>query len=121
MTQVINRGSSYKPRKKRKYASAEAARQARELEASWNEVQSKWAPTKPVQQASTSWSYSLSAPAGRETTKLPSRGDGIGVAVAKPQQTYTGDKMLGIGTLHKSNSIPVFKEEEAKDLASMRR
>lgn len=34
---------------------------------------------------------------------------------------YTGDKMIGIGTLHKSNAVPVFTNEEAKDMAKMRR
>ena len=34
---------------------------------------------------------------------------------------YTGSSMLGIGTLHKSNAVPIFTEEEAKDQANMRR
>jgi hypothetical protein len=38
---------------------------------------------------------------------------------ASPQ--YTGDKMLGIGTLHKSNAVPVFSDNEAKEMARMRR
>jgi hypothetical protein len=39
----------------------------------------------------------------------------------KPKQVYTGDKILGIGTLHKSNAVPVFSVEEAQDMAKMRR
>lgn len=34
---------------------------------------------------------------------------------------YTGDKLIGIGVLHKSNSVPVFKGEDAIDIARMRR
>jgi hypothetical protein len=34
---------------------------------------------------------------------------------------YTGDKMKGIGTLHKSNAVPIFTAEEAIDQANMRR
>jgi hypothetical protein len=34
---------------------------------------------------------------------------------------YTGTKMIGIGTLHKSNAVPVFSDDEAKDMARMRR
>jgi phosphoheptose isomerase len=34
---------------------------------------------------------------------------------------YTGDKMIGIGTLHKSNAIPIFNTQDAKDQANMRR
>jgi hypothetical protein len=29
--------------------------------------------------------------------------------------------MKGIGTLHKSNGVPVFSDEEAVDIATMRR
>ena len=41
--------------------------------------------------------------------------------VKPADKVYTGDKMLGIGTLHKSNAVPVFKKEEAEDMAKMRR
>jgi hypothetical protein len=57
----------------------------------------------------------------RLACNYPSKDSGIGVAVKKETNTYTGDKLIGIGSLHKSNLVPVFKEDEAKDLASMRR
>tara|TARA_A100001015_G_scaffold174194_2_gene193642 strand:- start:655 stop:1029 length:375 start_codon:yes stop_codon:yes gene_type:complete len=34
---------------------------------------------------------------------------------------YTGKVIKGIGTMHKSNSVPVINSNVAKDLASMRR
>jgi hypothetical protein len=34
---------------------------------------------------------------------------------------YTGDKILGIGTMHKSNAVPIFSDDEAKDISKMRR
>ena len=57
----------------------------------------------------------------RETPKIRSLGNGIGVATKAEEKVYTGTKMIGIGTLHKSNAVPVFSDEEAKDLSSMRR
>jgi len=33
---------------------------------------------------------------------------------------YTGSAMIGIGTLHKSNAVPIFSSEDAKDQARMR-
>lgn len=39
----------------------------------------------------------------------------------KDTPRYTGTNMIGIGTLHKSNAVPVFKGEDAVDLAKMRR
>ena len=46
---------------------------------------------------------------------------GAGIATAPEQQEYTGTNMLGIGQLHKSNSVPVFRKEDAEDQAKMRR
>jgi hypothetical protein len=34
---------------------------------------------------------------------------------------YTGTLVKGIGTMHKSNAVPIIDEEQMKDLASMRR
>jgi hypothetical protein len=36
-------------------------------------------------------------------------------------KVYTGTAMKGIGTLHKSNAVPIFTDEEAIDQANMRR
>ena len=35
--------------------------------------------------------------------------------------TYTGTKIVGICTMHKSNMVPVFSKEEATDISNMRR
>lgn len=42
---------------------------------------------------------------------------------ARKSNTYTGDEIMGIGTMHKSNAVPIRKDskESAKDLANMRR
>jgi hypothetical protein len=63
----------------------------------------------------------LSLNSHRLNSNFPSKDSGIGNASKKEVNVYTGDKMIGIGNLHKSNLVPVFKDEEAKDLASMRR
>lgn len=57
----------------------------------------------------------------RETPNYPSRDTGGGTATKKEVLTYTGDNLIGIGMMHKSNLVPVFKSDEAKDLSSMRR
>jgi hypothetical protein len=45
----------------------------------------------------------------------------LGYPNIKHRKVYTGTKILGIGTLHKSNAVPVFSDEEAQDIARMRR
>ena len=57
----------------------------------------------------------------RETPRPASLGTDNGVALKKDTQYYTGNNIKGIGTLHKSNAVPVFTDDEAKDQATMRR
>jgi hypothetical protein len=64
---------------------------------------------------------SYSIPPGRETPKLASLDTGFVTCAKTFQNLYTGDKIKGIGTMHKSNAVPVFSDTEAKEIASMRR
>lgn len=64
---------------------------------------------------------SYNPPPGRETPHYPSLNSDRGVATKQEVQQYTGENMLGIGQLHKSNSVPVFRKEDAEDQAKMRR
>jgi FKBP-type peptidyl-prolyl cis-trans isomerase len=36
-------------------------------------------------------------------------------------KVYTGTLVKGIGTMHKSNAVPIISQEEAIDIATMRR
>ena len=92
----------------------------RELAAEWDALVKKYAPTKKLSGVAVS-SLIVTKPFVRETPKIPSLNTGDGVASSKPRMQYTGDKMLGIGTLHKSNAVPVFSTEEAHEMARMRR
>ena len=60
-------------------------------------------------------------PADRSTGHIPSRDTGLGNAIAKPAPVYTGSSMIGIGQMHKSNAVPIFRQEDAVAIASMRR
>lgn len=111
---------------KQKFRTAAEAQRARELEASWNDLQKKWGVeaedrSRKRAMAAAPLTYSLSAPPGRETRHIPSRGDGLGSAAPSETKVYTGGNMLGIGQLHKSNAVPVFRSEDAEDIARMRR
>jgi len=109
-----------------KFRNAEEARKARELDESWKALQKKWAveeedkKRKRAMSAET-LSYNLSAGITRTTKHIPSRGDGMGNATMAPPKVYTGTKVKGIATMHKSNAVPVFSDEEAVAISSMRR
>ena len=93
----------------------------RELQNSWNELMDKYKPKKLIVDNSNKLNYKLTAPPGRETVNYPSLNSGYYDTFKKQNKVYTGDKMKGIGTLHKSNAVPIFTDEEAKDQANMRR
>ena len=57
----------------------------------------------------------------RPTPKYPSDAGTAGVAARVEPPRYTGTLVKGIGTMHKSNAIPIINEQEMKDLARMRR
>lgn len=57
----------------------------------------------------------------RETPKYPSLNTGAGSCALPPKKVYTGDKIVGIAAMHKSNLVPIFNDDAAKDVASMRR
>ena len=110
-----------------KFRNSAEAQKARQLDAEWKELQKKWdveAEDKKRKRALSAepLQYKLSTPAGRETQSFPSRNTGEAGAIthrASPQ--YTGTKLLGIGQLHKSNAVPVFCDQDAIDIARMRR
>ena len=92
----------------------------RELQADWEQLIQKYAP-KSVKKEQFSADKKVIKPYIRETEYIPSLNTGYYNTFKKPDMYYTGDNMKGIGTLHKSNAVPIFTDEEAKDQANMRR
>ena len=107
---------------KKKFASAEQKRQAELLEAEWQRLKDRYAPNTKLSKGRSS--YVPLKPLRRDADKprIPSLDTGVkgAVNVRMPMQ-YTGDKIVGIGTMHKSNAVPIFTDQEAKDISSMRR
>lgn len=110
---------------KQKFRNAAEAQKARELAAEWEAKQRKWDKEygKPISVKKTTNKLVVpKVPTDRSTHHIPSVDTGVkgAVNVRKPMQ-YTGDKILGIGTMHKSNAVPIFNDEAAKDISRMRR
>lgn len=57
----------------------------------------------------------------RETKYYPSLNTHTGSTAPAAKKVYTGDKIVGIAAMHKSNLVPIFNDDSAKDVASMRR
>lgn len=118
-----------KKKGKVKWASAEHKRKAEEAERTWKELlkrqgieQEERKQRRAMSAPSLSGNYSLAIPEGRNTTAhIPSRDTGGGNATLPAPKVYTGTKVLGIATMHKSNAVPVFSDEQAVDISKMRR
>lgn len=110
-----------KKKGKQKFRNAEAARKSRELDASWEELKKKYEPKKPVKASSTVKLPSASTPYRRETAHIPSLNSGAGVATKAAPKIYTGTLIKGIATMHKSNAVPILNDQDAIDIAKMRR
>ena len=125
--------TKYSKKAHKKWASAEAKQRAEQQAREWQELQQSWAKlaprfsTKsyPAQQMPRGAFRPLQSgptyPPGREPKMIPSKADTVGVAAAPAAKVYTGTKIKGIGTMHKSNAVPIFSDEEAQDIAHMRR
>jgi hypothetical protein len=117
-----------KKKGKQKFRNAESAAKARTAEAEWKALKEKWGVKEQERKrnralkAPAMSSYSLSYPPGREPKQhIPSRDTGVGVAARPEDKVYTGTAMLGVATMHKSNSVPVFSQEDAVEISRMRR
>ena len=111
---------------KQKFASADAKRKSEQLDKEWQELQKRWgveADERKRQRAMEAepLSYTLSVPAGRSTAHIKSLGQDSGVATLAQPKVYTGTKVKGIATMHKSNAVPIFSDKQAIDISKMRR
>lgn len=100
--------------KKRKPTAAQ-----RQLEAEWLAILKKYEPKKHIKREVVAWTPTKTYV--RETPHIPSLNTFGGSAAKADPKVYTGDKMIGIATLHKSNAVPVFNTEEAVEISKMRR
>ena len=117
-----------KKRGPKKWASSDAKKLAQQRQADWDRklVQfEKLTPrfsTGPYNAPRKTMSdFMPKTPTGRETPNIKSQDTGWVPCVKIHDTEYTGTKIKGIGTMHKSNAVPVFTDEEAKDISKMRR
>jgi hypothetical protein len=103
-------------------------RSEREALESFQALQRKWDTMPkfartPIVAKPSSAIPALTTPPGRSTGREHKSLDTGHNGGTKPIHSlrYTGTKLLGIGVMHKSNSVPVFKGEDAIDIARMRR
>ena len=106
-----------KKKGKAKFRNADSANKARRNAEAWRELMAKWDIKDEPNQTNRKNLQSESkfnpvvnsrvvVDPSRSTHSIPSVDTGASIAAKKPVQQYTGDAMIGIGQLHKSNGIP---------------
>lgn len=107
---------------KKKWASAEQKQQAKLLDQEWQKLKEKYAPKSKLTLGRKSFVSPKPMRRDEGQTRIPSLDTGHkGAVTVKQPMQYTGDKIVGIGTMHKSNAVPIFSDQEARDISSMRR
>lgn len=106
-------------RKKRKPTKAEL-----EAEANFAKLNAKWdrlyGPVRSKKPRAAELPV-LACPPGREGPKHPSLSTPGGSTAVKESQRYSGNKIKGVALMHKSNYAPVYDDQDAIDMAQMRR
>lgn len=114
-----------KKRGPKKWASAEAKRKHDILRESWEAIkQANNITSERVTRAKdmkSTLTVLFKAPPGREVPRVTSLDTGWTACTTPTNQEYTGNKVKGIGTMHKSNAVPIFSDEEAVEISTMRR
>jgi hypothetical protein len=125
-----------KKKGKAKFRTAEAANKARRNAEAWQQLLEKYdvktskvvvGKSKPVRATAgksvvnSGGDWRSRVDPRRLTDHIPSVDSGVGLAARPADKVYTGDAMLGVSVLHKSNGIPVFRQEDAVDISKMRR
>lgn len=116
-----------KRRGKQKYASAEHKRRAEQLDQEWQALQKRWGIEAEERKRDRALKAKTYVPPvrnyrGSDIAPIPSLDTGHKGAVrTRDIPQYTGTKIIGIGTMHKSNAVPIFSDEEAVEISRMRR
>ena len=109
-----------KKKGKQNFASAEHKRNAMNNKDNWASLIKRW-DVKPADKKA--MVESKLKPYRRDTgPRLPSLGsDNAGPCVKQDIKVYTGENMVGIAQMAKSNAVPVFRTEDILDISKMRR
>lgn len=107
--------------------SKKTRKQRQKQKDAWDEYKKKYGLVEnkvKTQQLVKPWSpepFKVLRPGAEDYKECKSLNTGAHVAAKAPQKKYTGDQIVGLAVMHKSNIVPIFNAQAAKDVASMRR
>jgi len=115
-----------KKKGKQKYRTADQARAAREHSESWQRLLTEHSVTPEQKRQRRALVAKPYVPPtlnyrGSEQPRIPSLTTTGAPCVKAPDKVYTGDKMIGISQMPKSNAVPIFNPDHIIEIARMRR
>jgi hypothetical protein len=116
-----------KKKGKKKFRNADQARKSRQLAQEWEDLLKKHdiKPGKKITNKTMSVEKFVPAKPyyrGANEPRIPSLDPtNMAPALKAPAKVYTGTLVKGIATMHKSNAVPIINDQEAIDIAKMRR
>lgn len=112
-----------KKKGKKKWASAEQKRNAEILAQQWEDLKKRHSSPSTVKNKPDYAAAPKTTIYRDQSSIRPASLNSwvTGAVNTKESPKYTGNKILGIGTMHKSNAVPIFNEQEAVDISRMRR
>ena len=117
-----------KKRGPRKWATSEAKKLAQKRQAEWDRKLVEFERMTPrfstgphTAPKKTIADFIPRTPPGRETAPTPSQDTGWVPCVKVHDQEYTGNAVVGIAQMAKSNAVPVFDSNHIVEIARMRR
>lgn len=114
-------------KKKRKLSADSPKAKAEQLQKEWEALLARH--SKPLERGAVAFGVKRVSPVKKAPQKsevvdnrIPSNPNSMmGLATKAAPKVYTGTKMIGIATMHKSNMVPIFNDEAAVEVARMRR
>lgn len=108
-------------KKPKKFKSAEEKQHYLRLVADWEKLKQAHA-TRPARNLKSKKMPKVN-PRIAELRKEKSLDTGVkgAVTLGVEVKVYTGDNMIGIAIMHKSNLVPIFNSDAAEDVSKMRR
>lgn len=113
-----------KKKGKKQFKSAEHAKQSRELSAQREKTLKEFnidLSEKKKDRGLAAKPYQPATPVRRETQHVKSAAFTGAPCLKSPTPEYTGDLVIGIAQMSKSNAVPVISQQEIIDIAQMRR
>lgn len=107
--------------KNKKFRTSNQAKASRKSKSDWQALLDKYGVNPEKKKRKVLTSYSLEIPELRRTAEIPSLNSDFYSVTKQESPIYSGDAIIGLSVLHKSNAVPVTRHQDILEISKMRR